>query len=129
MALSCTHHTIDTPAPELPFAPKATPRGRGTERMLQETTLAPRSIAPTGGPRTRLLSKITGTLGALRTVIQWQRSQAGIKGKKVPASARRKARQIFQTRCNTKTGRAVVEGCVPSHAQSGLSLSRGSVTP
>ena len=96
MALSCTHLTIDTPAPELPFAPKATPRGRGTERMLQETTLAPRSIAPTGGPRTRLLSKITGTLGALRTVIQWQRSQAGIKGKKVPASARRKARQIFR---------------------------------
>ena len=60
------------------------------------TSLAPRGIAPSGGPRTRLLSKITGALGALRTVIQWQRAQLGIKGTRVPASAKRKAKQVFR---------------------------------
>ena len=64
MALTCTHLTLDTPSPTLPFAPKSAPRGRGTERMLQDTTLAPTGLAPNGGPRTRILSKITGTLGA-----------------------------------------------------------------
>ena len=96
MVLSCTHLTIDTRNPTLPFAHKMAPRGRGTEHMLKETTLAPRGIAPTGGPRTRLLSKITGALGALRTVIQWQRAQLGIKGKRVPASAKHKAKQVFR---------------------------------
>ena len=96
MALSCTHLTIDTPNPTLPFAHKTAPRGRGTEHMLKETSLAPQGIAPTGGPRTRLLSKITGALGALRTVIQWQRAQLGIKGTRVPASAKRKAKQVFR---------------------------------
>ena len=96
MALTCTHLTLDTPSPTLPFAPKSAPRGRGTERMLQDTTLAPTGLAPNGGPRTRILSKITGTLGALRSVIQWQRAQLGIRGKRVPASAKRKASQVFR---------------------------------
>ena len=81
MALTCTHLTLDTPNPTLPFAPKSAPRGRGTGRMLKDTTLAPTGLAPNGGPRTRILSKITGTLGALRLVIQWQRAQLGIRGK------------------------------------------------
>ena len=50
------------PNPTLPFAHKTAPRGRGKEHMLKETSLATRGIAPIGGPRTRLLSKITGAL-------------------------------------------------------------------
>ena len=96
MALTCTHLTLDTPNPTLPFAPKSAPRGRGTERMVRDTTLAPTGLAPNGGPRTRILSKITGTLGALRSVIQWQRAQLGIRDKRVPASAKRKASQVFR---------------------------------
>ena len=96
MALTCTHLTLDTPNPTLPFAPKNAPRGHGTERMPKDTTLAPTGLAPNGGPRTRILSKITGALGALRRVIQWQRAQLGIRGKRVPASAKRKASQVFR---------------------------------
>ena len=49
-----------------------------------------------GGPRTRLISKITGALGSLRTVIQWQRKEAGVQGNRLTASARRKAQRAVR---------------------------------
>ena len=105
LALSCNHLTKDSPGATLPFAPKSAPRGRGTAQMLRETTLAPSKTTAYGGPRTRLISKITGALGSLRTVIQWQRKEAGVQGNRLTASARRKAQ------------RAVRLGAVPMQVQ------------
>ena len=58
--------------------------------MLHETTLG------YGGPRIRILSKISGALGALRTVLQWQRKDAGNRGCRALASAQHNAKITVQ---------------------------------
>ena len=74
LALSCDDLNEDTATPLL-YAPQDLERGRGTEAMIQHTTMGPTKITCNGASRTRVLSRVQSTLGCLRPVIRWARLQ------------------------------------------------------